>query len=70
MKNFESLETHLNMCESFRCCRCKRRYKTLKEVKTHFPEIHKTEHGILDHLKLDRNDCNEVSETEYCSDKI
>ena len=70
MKNLESLETHLNTCESFRCYRCLGRYKTLKEVKNHFPEVHKKEHGLIDHLKIDRNDCNEVTETEYCSDKI
>ena len=34
------------------------------------PEIHKKEHGTLDHLKVDRNDFNEVTEREYCSDKM
>ena len=72
--NLENLETHLNTCEVFQCDwdkeKCKKRFKTLTDIKKHFLEDHNKEYGYLEHLKLDRNDCNEVSEKAYRSDKM
>jgi hypothetical protein len=65
---------HLNTCEAFQCDwdndKCKERFKTLNDLKKHFGEVHNKEYGYLLHLKLDRNNNNEVSEKAYRSDKI
>ena len=73
----ENLEIHLITCEVFQCDwnkeKCKQRFKTLPNMKKHFVEEHSkdcTEYGYLEHLKLDRNNCNEVTEKAYRSDKI
>ena len=75
--SLENLETHLNTCEVFQCDwdkdKCKQRFKTLPDIKKHFVEEHNEnckEYGYLIHLKLDRNDSNEVTEKAYRSDKI
>ena len=71
--SLENLETHLNTCEMFQCDNngCKKRFRLIKDMKEHIKEAHKEYgNGYLDHLKLDRNNCNEVTEKTYRSDKI
>ena len=75
--SLDNLEIHLNTCEVFQCDwdknKCKQRFKTLPDIKKHFVEEHNKnckEYGYLEHLKLDRNDSNEVSEKGYRSDRI
>ena len=68
-----NLEIHLNTCEMFQCDKneCNKRFKTIKEIKEHIKKEHKDYgYGYLDHLKLDRNNCNKVTEKPYRSDKI
>ena len=68
--NYENLELHLTTCEMYRCQKCEKRYKPnhIRDLKKHIADIHKRE--AIEHLKLDRNDCNEVSEKVYGMDKI
>ena len=40
------------------------------DIKQHFLEEHNKGYGSLEHLKLDRNDCNEAPEKAYRSDNI
>ena len=40
------------------------------EIKKHFGEVHNRKSGYLEHLKLDRNDCNEMTEKGYHSDNV
>ena len=47
-----------------------KRFKTLADIKKHFLEQHNKEYGYLEHLKLDRNDCNEVTKRAYRSDEM
>ena len=64
----EKLETHLKTCEAYECDHhsgCDRRYKTLSDLKKHFTEKHKKDMVYFNHLKIDRNDCNEVSVKNY-----
>ena len=72
--SLENLETHLNTCEVFQCDwnkdKCKKRFKTFTDIKKHFLEEHNKEYGYLEHLKLDRNDINEVTERAYRSDEM
>ena len=58
--NFKNLELHLTTWEMYRCQRCEIRYKPnqIRDLKKHIVDIH--QQGAIEHLKLDRNDCNEV----------
>ena len=40
------------------------------DIKKHFLEDHNKEYGYHKNLKLDRNDCNKVTERAYRSDRI
>ena len=57
---FDNLEQHLTTCKMYRCQRCEIRYKPnqIRDLKKHIVDIH--QQGAIEHLKLDRNDCNEV----------
>ena len=70
-KNFENLDIHLNSCEVYQCGGCEKIFKTIKDVKTHIDEKQYTDgwHYVY-HLKLDRNNSNEVSEKRHRSDEI
>ena len=59
--NFSALCMNIN----FGACVC---HPTQKDLKKYIVDIHKK--GSIEHLKLDKNDCNEVSEKVYGSDKI
>ena len=69
--SYEKLEIHLKTCESYECDHhsgCDRRYQTLSDLKKHFDEKHKKEMSYFNHLKIDRNDSNEVSVKNYKND--
>ena len=66
--SLQNLETHLKTCEAYECdyyTGCDKRFNTLSEIKKHFKDQHKKEKGSFKHLKIDRNYCNEVSETVH-----
>ena len=66
-KDMEALETHLHTCEIYQC-QCGKKCKLLQDVKKHIKEEHK-EATIL-HLKMDRDNSEEFSETMYWSESI
>lgn len=67
--SFEKLETHQLTCEIFRCCICeesKHTEKTLTQIKEHVKSHHEPdEFDSLLHLKMDRNNPDEVNCTRY-----
>ena len=72
VSNLENLELHLTTCEMYQCYTCDKRFKTnqVRDLKKHIVDEHKRTNGIIEHLKMDRNDCSEVSVTEYRSENI
>ena len=71
MKTLEDLDIHLFSCEVYKCasnddleCECK--VKTLGEIRNHIETNHKHLHFI--HMKLNRNDANEVTVKKYWYD--
>ena len=70
--NFENLELHLTTCEMYQCYKCEKRYKANKiwDLKKHIVDEHNIKNGLIEHLKIARNDCSEVSVKEYRSDNI
>ena len=68
--SLENLEIHLNTCEVYQCTHCRQRFKTVMDIKKHFVEVNYLEYGYLAQLKLDRNECNKVTEKGYHSIKI
>ena len=64
-KDLETLETHLFTCELFICYNCDKRFNTLGDIKKHIEETYKR--ARLSHIKLDRNDPNEISDVTYMS---
>jgi dimeric dUTPase (all-alpha-NTP-PPase superfamily) len=69
--NFENLDIHLNVCEVYQCGGCEKIFKTIKNVKDHIEKMQYSDgwHYVY-HLKLDRDNANEVSEKQYRSDEI
>ena len=68
-----SLEVYLNTCEIFQCDQnnsCNKRFRMIIDIKNQINKEHKEEYGYMQHLKIDRNDCNEVTEKPYRSDRI
>ena len=57
-------------CEVYQCTHCRQRFKTVIDIKKHFVEVNYLEYGYLAQLKLDRNECNKVTEKGYHSIKI
>ena len=70
-KDLESLDIHLAGCEVFECSRCDERFKSIKDIKEHISEK-KYPGGLatLHHLKMDRNNSNEVCVRQYCSENL
>ena len=67
-----NLEIHLKTCEAYQCgyyTGCDKRFKTLSELKKHFLDKHKREHGEFIHMKIDRNYSEEVSEKVHDFEK-
>ena len=61
-ENIDSLETHLNTFEVYRCRRCYNKETNISSIKTHAERKHPgLQATLIDHLKMNRNDRNEVS---------
>ena len=68
-KTFEDLETHLFLCEIYKCKKgfsCDVKVKTISEIRNHI----RSDHGqsSFEHIKMRRNNYNEVSEKLYWYD--
>ena len=65
-KDIETLETHLNTCEVYRCRRCFLKETNISNIKAHAERKHPgLQATLIFHLKMKRNDKNEVSSTEH-----
>ena len=62
--NLEDLEIHLNTCEIYKCRDCSHKETNVSDIKKHVKSKHEGSTNI-DHLKISRNDKNEVSETMH-----
>ena len=62
--NLGALELHLNTCEIYKCRYCHSKERNVSEIKKHAQTIHDGS-TIIDHLKISRNNKEEVSETMY-----
>ena len=74
-ESIEQLDTHLFSCEVYQCDECKKKFKTIFDIKKHIQEMKYNNwnsggYGYIHHLKIDRNNSNEVSDKLYRSDKI
>ena len=67
-KDMENLDTHLSTCEMYKCGSCDDKFKLLADIKKHIQETHKRTY--IFHLKMDRNDFAEFSDTRYWSDDV
>ena len=67
-KDFETLQTHLFTCEIYMCQSCKKRFKGLSDIKKHIQEEH--EKSKIYHIKMDRIDENEISDTLFSIEDI
>ena len=65
MKTLSELEVHLFTCEVYKCFNCGVRLRTLGEIKKHIRENHTEEDFVFHHLKIERNDEEEVKSTQY-----
>ena len=60
--NVESLETHFNTCEMYRCRRCFHKENNTLNIKAHAEKKHPgLQATLVFHLKIKRNDKDEVS---------
>ena len=67
-KMSEDLEIHLTTCEIYTCSKCDNNEKTLAKLKDHIETEHElTSYTLIYHQKLDRDDPDEVSESQYFS---
>jgi hypothetical protein len=67
-KDLETLETHLFTCELYICYSCDKRFNNLGDIKKHIEVTHKK--ASLFHVKIDRNDPNDISDILYSSDEV
>ena len=54
-------QTHLFTCEIYRCYKCEKIFKTLKDIMKHDNE----KISQIDHIKIDRNGFNETTELRH-----
>ena len=59
----------------YQCDECDKKFKTISDIKKHIKEMKYNNwnsggYGYIHHLKIDRNNSNEVSDKLYRSDKI
>ena len=52
--DIENLETHQFTCETFKCSVCKKKVRSVSEIKQHINQEHKGTHIWIDHSKSDR----------------
>ena len=70
-ENEESSELHLFTCEIYVCRKREFKAKTISEVKLHTESMHGTDKDhFLHHIKMDRNNVNEVSDSKHYFDEI
>ena len=71
VKDLEALEIHLVSCEVYQCDNCKLKFRSIRDIKEHIVEKqYSGGYGYVHHLKLGRNNPNEVSEKMYDSEKL
>ena len=71
LRNKEDLEVHLFTCEIYVCRKREFKAKTISEVKLHTESMHGTDKDhFLHHIKMDRNNVNEVSDSKHYFDEI
>ena len=69
--SIETLETHLNTCEIYRCRRCFQKENSISKIKSHAERKHPgLQATLIFHLKINRNDRNEVSSSEHWHTKL
>ena len=69
--SLESLNIHLNTCESYECYRCNLRVYNLSDMKEHIHKKHGAkEYLYIKHGKLDRKNADYVKETSYDRDEL
>ena len=67
-ESIEHLEVHLTTCEMYLCDSCEIRMNNLSNMKTHIEKEHKEKWLI--HLKMNRNNINEVDNNLYRTNQI
>ena len=68
IESVENLEVHLTTCEMYLCDLCEIRMNNLSNMKTHTEKEHKEKWLI--HLKMNRNNINEVDNNLYRNNQI
>ena len=66
--NLENLSIHIQTCEIYRCRRCYQKETKISDIKNHAVKKHygNANTGILiDHIKINRNDSEEVTSNEH-----
>ena len=64
--NSEMLEVHLHTCEIYRSRRCYPKESNIRSIKAHAEKKHPgVQATLIDHLKISRNDYDEVSSTVH-----
>ena len=64
-KSLDNLEIHLKTCEIYECEDCEYVSKQLSGIKQHISEIQKCSSSNILHIKMDRNNDQLASCTEY-----
>ena len=65
--NIEMLTVHLQTCEIYRCRRCFKKETSISDIKAHAVKKHNgngVAATLVDHIKIDRNDSDEVTSKE------
>ena len=64
--NLENLEIHLKTCEIYKCRHCQIRLLSISSIKEHIKSEHgDLGYGMLDHIKMNRNNPNLVTSKFY-----
>ena len=67
--NLGALELHLVTCETYKYRYCHHKERNVSDIKNHALSIHDGS-TIIDHIKISRNNKEEVSETMYCDKEL
>ena len=66
----ESLETHMNTCEIYKCSDCKKIVKTLADMKNHLRNEHNGKVVYITHSKMDRKCADYFNSKDYSSKEL
>ena len=70
-QSHEDIEVHLFTCEIYKCYKCDCKERSINEIKKHTEKHHGSSgHNKLHHMKMDRNNKNEVCDKVYYFDEI